>query len=189
MNKASPPPEVKAQRTMIEINSLEMKTVVIKKMTANDWAAVKKIFESGIATGISTFETTAPSWEKWNETHLPFSRLVALCNEEVVGWAALSPVSGRCVYGGVAEVSVYVAENHKGLGIGKSLLQNLIGDSESNNIWTLQAGIFSENIASINLHKSVGFRVIGLREKIGKLKDTWKDHYILERRSKIVGID
>jgi L-amino acid N-acyltransferase YncA len=114
---------------------------------------------------------------------------VAVENNEVVGWAALSPVSSRCVYGGVAEVSVYVAANHKGKGIGKLLLQNLVTESENNGIWTLQAGIFTDNIVSVKLHEKVGFRVIGYREKIGKLKEAWKDNFILERRSKIVGID
>ncbi len=158
-------------------------------MQQEHWEKVKHIYESGIATGIATFETTAPSWEKWNEGHLAFARIIALLNNEIVGWAALSPVSSRCVYGGVAEVSVYVAGNYKGKGIGKLLLQNLITESETNNIWTLQAGIFTDNIASVKLHENVGFRVIGQREKIGQLKGIWKNNYILERRSKIVGIE
>lgn len=166
-----------------------MEAVTIKSMLQGHWEQVKQIYESGIATGIATFETTAPSWEKWNDGHLTFARLVAVENNEVVGWAALSPVSSRCVYGGVAEVSVYVADTHKGKGIGKLLLQKLITESESNGIWTLQAGIFTDNAASVKLHEKVGFRVIGHRERIGKLKDNWKDNYILERRSKIVGID
>ncbi len=166
-----------------------MEAVTIKSMLQEHWGQVKQIYESGIATGIATFETTAPSWEKWNDGHLAFARLVAVDNNEVVGWAALSPVSSRCVYGGVAEVSVYVADKHKGKGIGKLLLQKLIKESESNRIWTLQAGIFTDNAASVKLHEKVGFRVIGHREKIGKLNDIWKDNYILERRSKIVGIE
>lgn len=166
-----------------------MEAVTIKPMQQEHWEQVKQIYESGIATGIATFETTAPSWEKWNDGHLTFARLVAVDNNEVVGWAALSPVSSRCVYGGVAEVSVYVADKHKGKGIGKLLLQKLIKESESNGIWTLQAGIFTGNAASVKLHEKVGFRVIGHREKIGKLNDIWKDNYILERRSKIVGIE
>ena len=166
-----------------------MEVVTIKPMQQKHWEQVKEIYESGIATGIATFETTAPSLEKWDDGHITFARLVAVENNEVVGWTALSPVSNRCVYGGVAEVSVYVAETHKGKGIGKLLLQNLITESERNGIWTLQAGIFTDNVASLKLHKKVGFRVIGHREKIGKLNDIWKDNYILERRSKIVGID
>mgnify|MGYP005990673371 CR=1 FL=1 len=166
-----------------------MEAVKIKPMQQVHWEKVKMIYESGIATGIATFETTAPSWEKWNNEHLVFARLVAFKNNEFVGWAALSQVSNRCVYVGVAEVSVYVGDKHKGKGIGKLLLQNLIRESESNGIWTLQAGIFTDNIASVKLHEKVGFRVIGCRERIGKLKNNWKDNYILERRSKIVGID
>lgn len=166
-----------------------MEAVTIKPMQLEHWEQVKQIYESGIATGIATFETTAPSWEKWNEGHLIFARIVAVQNNEVAGWAALSPVSSRCVYGGVAEVSVYVADKHKGKGIGKLLLQKVITESESNGIWTLQAGIFTDNVASVKLHEKVGFRIIGHREKIGKLNDVWKDNYILERRSKIVGID
>ena len=166
-----------------------MKPVKYRKMESRDWDAVKAIYESGIATGVATFETAAPEWEHWNMSHLVFGRLVAVVENVVVGWAALSNVSGRCVYGGVAEVSVYVADKHKGMGIGKKLLNYLIEESEVNGIWTLQAGIFTENIASIKLHEAVGFRVIGYRDKIGKLKNTWKDNLILERRSKIVGFD
>jgi phosphinothricin acetyltransferase len=166
-----------------------MKSVKYRKMESRDWDAVKTIYESGIATGIATFETAAAEWEHWNMSHLVFGRLIAVVENVVVGWAALSNVSGRCVYGGVAEVSVYVADKHKGMGIGKKLLNHLIEESEVNGIWTLQAGIFTENIASIKLHEAVGFRVIGYRDKIGKLKNTWKDNLILERRSKIVGFD
>lgn len=166
-----------------------VETLIINPLLPAHWEQVKRIYESGIATGIATFETAAPTWEKWNDGHLPFGRLVALSREEVVGWTALSPVSGRCVYGGVAEVSVYVAEAHKGQGIGKRLMMSLIQESEQNDIWTLQAGIFTDNIASVKLHESVGFRVIGYREKIGKLKGIWKDNYILERRSKTVGVE
>jgi phosphinothricin acetyltransferase len=115
--------------------------------------------------------------------------LVATINNSVVGWAALSPVSSRCVYGGVAELSVYTSDKHRGKGVGKKLLQQLIAESETNGIWTLQAGIFQENEASVKLHEGVGFRIIGIREKIGKLKGTWRNNYILERRSKIVGIE
>lgn len=166
-----------------------MEAVHIKPMNPGHWEEVKNIYESGIATGIATFETAAPSWEKWNGTHLTFGRLVAVEDHGVAGWAALSRVSDRCVYGGVAEVSVYVSGSHKGKGIGTLLLQNLIAESEKNGIWTLQAGIFNENIPSIRLHEKVGFRVIGCRERIGKLNCTWRDNCILERRSKTVGAD
>ena len=126
-----------------------MQAVTIKPIQKEHWERVKQIYESGIATGIATFETTAPSWGKWNDGHLAFTRLVAIENNEVAGWAALSLVSSRCVYGGVAEVSLYVANNYKGKGIEKLLLQNLIIESESKGIWTLQAGIFTSNIASV----------------------------------------
>lgn len=166
-----------------------MEAVTIKPLQKEHWEQVKQIYESGIATGIATFETSSPGWEKWNDGHLTFARLVAVENNEVVGWAALSPVSGRRVYGGVAEVSVHVADKKTGKGIGNLLLKKLIKESESNGIQTLQAGIFIDNAASVKLHEKVGFRVIGHREKIGKLNDIWKDNYILERRSKIVGIE
>jgi len=159
----------------------------ITNMQSEHWQAVKKIYEEGIATGNATFQTTSPTWEDWNKDHLTTSRLVAVDDNEVVGWAALTPVSGRCVYAGVAEVSVYVAAAARGKGIGNALLQALVKNSEENNLWTLQAGIFPENIASIKLHKTNGFRIIGTREKIGKMNGVWRDTVLLERRSKVVG--
>lgn len=164
-----------------------MENVQIRQMLPADWQTVKEIYESGLATGRASFETSAPGWEKWDSSHLPFARLVANDQEKVIGWAALSPVSDRCVYGGVAEVSVYVADNHRGKGVGKLLLQQLIIESEANGIWTVQAGIFKDNPASVKMHETAGFRVVGYREKIGKLKGAWKDTLILERRSKIAG--
>lgn len=160
----------------------------IQKMTSEDWPAVKEIYRQGIATGVATFETDVPGWNQWDENHLSHSRLIAKGNE-ILGWAALSPVSGRCVYGGVAEVSVYIAEKARGRGIGKKLLDTLIENSEENGIWTLQAGIFAENEASIKLHKKCGFKIVGKREKLGKLKDIWKDVLLMERRSKRVGAE
>jgi L-amino acid N-acyltransferase YncA len=161
---------------------------VIDRMKADNWAEVRAIYLEGIATNDATFETDAPSWEKWNAAHLENSRLVARTGNNVLGWAALSPVSGRCVYSGVAEVSVYVGENSRGQGIGRALLKRLIEESERNGIWTLQAGIFPENIASVKLHLECGFREVGRRESLGKLKGIWRDVLLLERRSKIVGI-
>lgn len=150
---------------------------------------VAAIYLEGIATGQATFQTEAPSWSEWNESHLPHSRLVAVENNFVAGWAALTNVSGRCVYAGVAEVSVYIGENFRGKGIGNLLLQKLITESEVNNIWTLQSGIFPENKASLDLHYKNGFRLVGKRERIGKMKNTWRDTLILERRSQLVGND
>ncbi len=161
----------------------------IRNLTINDWATVKSIYELGIATGIATFETTAPNWEQWHKNHLLFGRLVIILENEVVGWTALTAVSNRCIYQGVAEVSIYIHPNHRGKGIGQLLMKKLIFESEKNGIWTLHSSIFSENIGSINLHKKVGFRMIGYREKIGKLKGVWKDNVLLERRSRVVGID
>lgn len=170
-------------------DKLLLNSITILPLISDHWMQVQSIYESGIKTGMATFEMVAPTWENWDKSHLIFGRLVAKIDHQVVGWAALSPVSTRAVYRGVAEVSVYVAEVFKGQGIGTLLLQQLIEVSETNNIWTLQAGIFRENVASVRLHESVGFRIIGYREKVGKLHNTWKDNYLLERRSKNVGID
>jgi L-amino acid N-acyltransferase YncA len=160
----------------------------IKTMQPEHWPSVKKIYEEGIATGNATFQTTAPEWAEWDADHVKKSRFVAIENDVVLGWAALTAVSGRCVYAGVAEVSVYVAAAARGKGIGKKLLQELITTSEENNFWTLQAGIFPENESSIKIHEDCGFRIIGRREKIGKMKNSWRDTLLLERRSTITGI-
>jgi phosphinothricin acetyltransferase len=165
-----------------------MKDIQVRTMITEDWLSVKSIYENGIKTGIATFETAAPSWEQWNDSHLKIGRLVAVVDNKIAGWIALSPVSSRCVYGGVAEISVYVHEDYRKKGIGKKLLKDAISESEQNDIWTLQAGVFRENIGSIELHKKIGFRVIGFRERIGKIKGAWKDNVILERRSEVVGI-
>ena len=157
-------------------------------LTMEHWPDVKRIYEEGIATGNATFQTSAPEWEEWNNAHLITCRWVATENNEVLGWAALTPVSGRCVYAGVAEVSVYVAAAARGKGVGKQLLQALINESEQHNLWTLQAGIFPENAASIKIHEACGFRIIGTREKIGKMNGGWRDTVLLERRSHIIGV-
>lgn len=161
----------------------------IRPLVKVDWAAVKNIYGLGIATGIATFETAVPSWENWHQNHLPFGRIVAVLESEVVGWAALTAVSNRCIYQGVAEISVYMHPNFQGKGIGKLLLKKLIFESEKEGIWTLHSSIFRENMGSIALHKKVGFRRIGYREKIGKLNGVWKDNVLMERRSQVVGID
>ena len=164
-------------------------TVEIRVMTAEDWESVRLIYLAGIATGQATFETESPTWTSWNKAHLLAPRLVAVSDEEIAGWAALSPVSARPVYAGVAEVSVYVGEEMRGSGVGALLLEAMVQESERNRIWTLQAGIFPENAASLLLHKSFGFREVGTRERIGKMKGVWRDTVLFERRSKLVGSD
>jgi phosphinothricin acetyltransferase len=155
-------------------------------MRPEDWPKVRAIYGQGIATRLATFETTLPDWPKWDDGHLAEPRLVTRRGEEVTGWAALSPVSGRCVYGGVAEVSIYVAEAHRGRGLGRILLQELVVRSEARGIWTLQASIFPENEASISLHLACGFRQVGIRERLGQLDGVWRDVALLERRSKVI---
>jgi phosphinothricin acetyltransferase len=162
---------------------------VIDKMDDADWEQVRLIYLEGIATGHATFETEAPSREKWDAGHLSHSRLVARSADMIKGWAALSPISNRCVYGGVAETSVYVGKEHRGEGVGGALLEALVSVSERNGIWTLQAGIFPENTSSIALHKRCGFREVGVRKRIGKMKEVWRDTLLLERRSQVVGVD
>lgn len=162
--------------------------LTLEKMKSTDWNAVRAIYEEGIATGHATFETEVPEWREWDKSHLRDCRLVAKAKEQVVGWTALSPVSERCVYAGVAEVSIYITSSARGQGIGKTLLKALIDKSEKVGIWTLQAGVFPENTASIALHKACGFREIGYRSRIGQTGDVWRDVVLLERRSEICGL-
>ncbi|MCA8833118.1 GNAT family N-acetyltransferase [Hymenobacter pini] len=163
--------------------------MTLQPMTAAHWPQVRAIYEAGMATGNATFEIKAPEWEAWDIGHLRHSRLVAVDNAgRVLGWVALSPVSGRCVYGGVAEISIYVAAEARGQGVGRQLLQALIQESEANGIWTLQAGTFEENTASISLHTQAGFRVIGHRERIGQHQGVWRNTVQMERRSPTVGV-
>ena len=161
----------------------------LREMTRNDWKAVAKIYADGIATRFATFEKEIPNYKDWDKAHLKSCRIVAHNEGEILGWAALSPVSSRCVYGGVGEVSVYVAQGHRGYGVGKLLIKELIRQSETAGFWTLQSGIFPENVGSVRLHEKVGFRLIGKREAVGKLDGVWRDNLIFERRSKTVGID
>ncbi|AXT51650.1 N-acetyltransferase family protein [Aquimarina sp. BL5] len=158
--------------------------IVIQPFNQSDWSHISRIYKEGIATGMATFETQVPDWDQWDQTHTRSCRLKAVINNEIVGWVALAPASKRDIYKGVAEVSIYITSKYHNLGIGKLLLTKLIEESEQEGFWTLQAGIFSNNTASIKLHTSLGFRIVGYREKIGKLQGTWYDNTILERRSK-----
>ena len=160
-----------------------------REMHPDDWDSVATIYAEGIATGYATFEKSIPTYEAWDSAHLKSCRMVVVDNNIILGWAALSPVSNRCVYGGVAEVSVYVAKAYFGKGVGKMLILHLISESEKIGLWTLQSGIFPENESSIALHKKVGFRYIGKRERVGQSDGIWKDNLLFERRSKTVGID
>jgi L-amino acid N-acyltransferase YncA len=153
-------------------------------MTKDDWPAVGEIYKQGIETGNATFQQSVPGWEEWDKNHIKFCRIIAESAGQIAGWAALTQVSERYVYSGVAEVSIYISQHHRGMGIGKILLEKLVEESEANGFWTLQAGIFPENIPSIELHKKAGFRVVGYREKIGKMNDIWRDTILLERRSR-----
>lgn len=158
----------------------------LRSFVKEDFEAIQKIYAEGLATGIATFETEVPSWSVWNKKYITSCRLVAESESGILGFAVLSQVSKREVYKGVAEVSIYIASYSRRKGIGKLLLNQLIKDSEQEGFWTLQAGIFSENKASIILHENCGFRVVGLREKLGKIKGKWHDNCLLERRSKII---
>jgi L-amino acid N-acyltransferase YncA len=161
--------------------------VVIDAATPTDWDEIRRIYAEGIATGNATMETEPPSWESWDRAHRSDSRLVARMGERILGWAALSRVSERCAYGGVAEVSVYVAADARGRGVGRQLLEALVRASEEAGVWTLQAGIFPENVASLSIHQVCGFRIVGVREKFGRLNGVWRDVVLLERRSHRVG--
>ena len=164
--------------------------LTLQPLGAAHWPAVRAIYEAGMATGQATFATEAPTWAAWDAGHLAPCRLVATnATGEVLGWAALSPVSGRCVYAGVAEVSLYVAADARGQGVGRQLLAALVAASEQHGLWLLQAGIFPENAASLALHAGQGFRTVGRRERIGQLRGQWRDTLLLERRSAVVGTE
>ncbi len=163
-----------------------MNAILTRPLIKTDRISVSKIYADGIATGIATFETEIPDWEAWSNKHIATCRIVAEKENQVVGFAGLAQVSKRYVYRGVAEVTVYVHKDYKQQHIGEILLRQLIKESEAEGFWTIQAGIFSENIASIELHKKCGFRVVGVREKIGQRHGKWHDNHFLERRSKII---
>jgi phosphinothricin acetyltransferase len=162
---------------------------VIDPLTPSDWEQVRVIYLEGIATGQATFEVEAPTWEMWDAGHLAIGRLAARDKSQLLGWAALSPVSRRRCYAGVAEVSVYVRTAARGQGVGRALLQALIAAAEQNGLWTLQGGTFPENLASIRLQESYGFRVVGRRQRIAQHHGVWRDTILTERRSSIVGMD
>lgn len=161
----------------------------IKPITRDNFSEVIEIYTQGLATNIATFQNDSSQWEEWDKGHLDFCRISIYDNDKMIGWASLTPVSSRCVYAGVAEVSIYIAQNERGKGVGKTLLTELIQQSEENGIWTLQSGIFAENENSIKLHEKCGFRLVGYREKIGKKNGVWKDNVLMERRSKNIGIN
>ncbi|MDB5122001.1 MAG: ywnH [Mucilaginibacter sp.] len=160
----------------------------IEPLTEKHWPEVAAIYKSGVATGNASFSLAEPDWNGWDKAHVKNCRLVATENGTVLGWVALTAITDQCVFAGVAEVSVYVAENARGKGIGKQLLKTVIDESEKNNFWTLEARIFPENLASVKIHEENGFRIIGSRERIGQLNGVWRDTLLLERRSVKVGI-
>ncbi|MDX6526149.1 MAG: hypothetical protein QOI43_1660 [Gaiellales bacterium] len=160
--------------------------IELAAMRAEDWPAASAIYAEGIATGNATFETETPSFERWDASHLAGHRLVARIDGAIVGWAALGPVSERCVYRGVAENSVYVAAHARGRGVGYRLLRALVEAAETDGIWTVQTGVFPENTASLALHERCGFRVVGRRERLGQLHGVWRDVLFLEWRSAII---
>jgi len=163
--------------------------VTYRKLQEKDWKEVSNIYKEGIETGNANFEGDIPTWKEWDKNHISPCRFVAEKDHKVIGWSALSHASSRPVYSGVAEVSIYVSPSYFGQKIGSSLLEKLITESEKNNIWTLQSTIFRENIPGLRILKKLGFRKIGYRERIGKMKGVWRDIILLERRSIIIGID
>lgn len=158
----------------------------IRKMNEEDWEQVKEIYRLGIATNIATFQSCIPEYDQWDSAHLQEGRYVAVNGNKILGWIALTPVSSRCVYSGVAEISLYIHNDYKRMGIGYKLLNNLVDESEKLGIWTLQSGIFQDNLPSIELHKKCGFREVGYREKIGKDKfGVWRNTLLMEKRNSI----
>jgi L-amino acid N-acyltransferase YncA len=158
----------------------------VRELRRTDWPAVAAIYGEGLQTGQATFETSVPAWEAWSSSHLEDHRLLAELDGAVVGWTALAPVSARAVYAGVVEESIYVAAGAQGRGIGRTLLTSLLAGADRAGIWTVQTGIFPENLASLALHRRCGFRTVGTRERLGRLNGVWRDVVLLERRSPAV---
>ena len=165
--------------------AIDTEKLTIQELRPEHWPGVIRVYAEGIATGNATFETEVPTWEAWSSSHLPDHRLVALRGGDVVGWAAVSPVSDRCCYGGVADLSIYVDSAARGHGVGGALLRRVVEESQRAGIWTLQAGIFAENGPSLVLHLHCGFRLVGVREKLGRLDGDWRDVLLLERRAPV----
>ncbi len=163
--------------------------VTIREFAKDDFPSVKRIYQEGIDTGNATFQTKAKDWLEWDAGLLQHSRLIASDRVSIIAWAGLSAVSSRCVYAGVAEVTIYVSAAARGKGVGKVLLSALVESSEKHGIWSLKAGIFPENQASIHLHELCGFKILGVQDKLGKMAGTWRDVVLMERRSKTVGVD
>lgn len=164
--------------------------IELRAMIPDDWPAVREIYRQGIDTGDATFEREVPDWEAWDARRHSKCRFVAESDGTVVGFACVSPSSKRAVYAGVCEVMVYVAEGHRGQGIGSLLMTSMVEATEAEGIWMLQAGIFPENVASIRAHERVGFRVVGTRERIGRFHDgRWRDTVLMERRSAVTGLE
>jgi len=174
---------------MLQMTWEDITMTTVRQMTDADWPAVAAIYAEGIDTGDATFEQTVPTWEQFDSQHTPDCRLVAEADGCVLGWALLSPVSHRPVYRGVAELSVYIKASARGQGIGRTLLNAIIKDSEQAGYWTLQAGIFPENAASLTLHQHAGFRMVGYQQRLGQMNGRWRDVVLLERRSEVVGLE
>ncbi|HQW11727.1 MAG TPA: N-acetyltransferase family protein [Saprospiraceae bacterium] len=169
------------------LNPLTMTEMVsFRPLIAKDWERVREIYRHGIETGNATFQTEVPTWNDWDTNHFQKCRIIAELTDHIVGWAALSPISSRAVYSGVAEVSVYVAPEYGGRHFGIYLLEKLLSESEKAGFWTLQASIFQENKASLAIHEKLEFRLVGYREKIGQMDGRWRDTLLLERRSKLI---
>lgn len=159
--------------------------IEIREMQHTDWAFVAEIYQQGMDTNLATFQSECPTYEQWDQSHLKACRLIIAADGIIAGWAALSPVSSRCVYSGVAEVSIYVSTDARGKGFGKQLLAALISTSERHGVWTLQSGIMQDNLASIRLHETCGFRMVGYRERIGRDRfGVWRNTVLMEHRSR-----